>query len=74
MSYFLQLFLTYWIFPLMTQYSVDLPVPNQLRWADKQKYQVVMAVQQGYLSLKDASLRYKLSVDELLSWCGRYRH
>jgi hypothetical protein len=46
----------------------DLPPPNTKRWVIRRKAEVVAAVRGGLLSLEDACNRYKLSVEEFLSW------
>ena len=46
----------------------DLPTPGTKRWVVRRKAAVVAAVRGGLLSLEEASSRYMLTVDELLSW------
>ncbi|HZV21766.1 MAG TPA: DUF1153 domain-containing protein, partial [Hyphomicrobiales bacterium] len=46
----------------------DLPSPNTKRWVIRRKAEVVAAVRGGLLSLEDACKRYKLTIDEFLSW------
>jgi hypothetical protein len=46
----------------------DLPPPNTKRWVIRRKAEVVAAVRGGLLSLEDACNRYKLTIDEFLSW------
>ena len=46
----------------------DLPESNTTRWVIRRKAQVVAAVRGGLLSLDDACDRYRLTVDEFLSW------
>ena len=46
----------------------DLPPPNTKRWVIRRKAEVVAAVRGGLLSLEEASSRYALSSDEILSW------
>ncbi|MGQ0674909.1 MAG: CtrA inhibitor SciP [Rhodospirillales bacterium] len=46
----------------------DLPPPNTKRWVIRRKAEVVAAVRAGLLSLDEACERYKLSVEEFLSW------
>jgi hypothetical protein len=46
----------------------DLPPPGTRRWAVGRKAEVVAAVQGGLLSLDEACTRYRLTVDEFLSW------
>lgn len=46
----------------------DLPPPNTKRWVIRRKAEVVAAVRSGLLSLEEACGRYKLSVEEFLSW------
>ena len=46
----------------------DLPPPTTKRWVIRRKAEVVAAVRGGLLSLDDACKRYKLTIDEFLSW------
>jgi Protein of unknown function (DUF1153) len=46
----------------------DLPPPNLNRWVIRRKAEVLAAVGGGLLSLGDARKRYKLTIDEFLSW------
>lgn len=46
----------------------DLPPPDTKRWVSRRKAEVVAAVRAGLLSLEEACGRYKLSVEEFLSW------
>jgi hypothetical protein len=46
----------------------DLPPPATKRWVIRRKAEVVAAVRGGLLSLDDACSRYRLTVDEFLSW------
>ena len=46
----------------------DLPPPNTERWVIRRKAEVVAGVRNGLISLEDACSRYKLSVEEFLSW------
>ncbi len=46
----------------------DLPPKNTKRWVIRRKAEVVAAVRGGLISLDDACNRYKLSVEEFLSW------
>jgi len=46
----------------------DLPPPNTQRWVIRRKAEVVAAVRAGLISLEDACERYRLSVEEFLSW------
>jgi hypothetical protein len=46
----------------------DLPPPATKRWVIRRKAEVVAAVRGGLLSLEDACKRYRLTVDEFLSW------
>jgi len=46
----------------------DLPPPNTKRWVIRRKAEVVAGVRSGLLSLEEACERYKLSVEEFLSW------
>lgn len=46
----------------------DLPAPGTVRWVVRRKAQVVAAVRGGLLTLEEACDRYRLTVDEFLSW------
>ena len=46
----------------------DLPPPGTKRWVMRRKAEVVAGVRAGLISLEDACERYKLSVEEFLSW------
>ncbi len=46
----------------------DLPPPTTKRWVIRRKAEVVAAVRGGLLSLSDACARYRLTIDEFLSW------
>ena len=46
----------------------DLPPSSTRRWVIRRKAEVVIAVQGGLLSLEEACARYKLTVEEFLSW------
>ncbi len=46
----------------------DLPDPKTDRWVIKRKAQVVAAVRGGLLSLPEAGERYRISIDELITW------
>ena len=46
----------------------DLPDTNTARWAIRRQADVVAAVRGGLLTLEDACDRYRLTVDEYLSW------
>jgi hypothetical protein len=46
----------------------DLPPRGTKRWVIRRKAQVVCAVRGGLLSLEEACKRYKLTVEEFLSW------
>jgi hypothetical protein len=46
----------------------DLPLPDTKRWVIRRKAEVVAAVRGGLLSLEEASSRYALSSDEIISW------
>jgi hypothetical protein len=45
-----------------------LPPANTRRWVIRRKAEVVAAVRSGTISLEDACKRYKLSIEEFLSW------
>lgn len=46
----------------------DLPPPDTKRWVIRRKAEVVAGVRSGLISLEDACRRYKLSIEEFLSW------
>ena len=46
----------------------DLPPTSTKRWVIRRKAEVVAAVRGGLLSIEEACDRYKLTVDEFLSW------
>ncbi len=46
----------------------DLPPPTTRRWVIRRKAEVVAAVRGGLLSLEEACDRYRLTVEEYLSW------
>lgn len=46
----------------------DLPPPDTRRWVVRRKATVVAAVRGGLISLEEACKRYRLSVEEFLSW------
>lgn len=46
----------------------DLPPPNTKRWVIRRKAEVVAGVRSGLISLDEACQRYKLSVEEFISW------
>jgi len=45
-----------------------LPPPDTKRWVSRRKAEVVAAVQGGLISLEDACERYRLSIEEYLTW------
>ncbi len=46
----------------------DLPRPGTQRWVARRKAEVVAAVRGGLITLQEACMRYRLSVDEFRSW------
>jgi hypothetical protein len=46
----------------------DLPPADTKRWTIRKKAEIVAGVRGGLLSLEEACERYKLSIDEFLSW------
>jgi hypothetical protein len=46
----------------------DLPPPSTRRWVIRRKAEVVAAVRGGLLTIEDACNRYRLTVEEFLSW------
>ena len=52
-----------------------LPPRDTKHWVASRKAQVVTAVQRGLLSLDEALVRYRLSLEEFVGWQrGLYRH
>ena len=45
-----------------------LPPPSTQRWVARRKAELVAAVRGGLLSLEDVCERYKLTMEEFLSW------
>src|ERR1700759_3256867 len=48
--------------------ALDLPPANTKRWVIRRKAEVVAGVRNGIISLEEACRRYKLSIEEFLSW------
>ena len=46
----------------------ELPSPNTKRWVIRRKAEVVASVRNGMITLEEACNRYKLSIEEFLSW------
>jgi Protein of unknown function (DUF1153) len=46
----------------------ELPPPDTKRWVIRRKATVVAAVRSGLLTLEQACERYKISLEEFLSW------
>ena len=46
----------------------DLPPPGTKRWVIRRKAEVVCAVCGGLLSIEEACQRYRLTLEEFLSW------
>lgn len=46
----------------------DLPPADTKRWVIRKKAEVVVAVRGGLLTLEEACKKYRLSIDEFLSW------
>lgn len=46
----------------------DLPPPGTKRWVIRRKAEVVAGVRAGLITLEEACERYRLSVEEFLSW------
>jgi len=46
----------------------DLPSPKVTRWVIRRKAEVVLAVHAGLISREEACKRYRLTVEEFLSW------
>lgn len=54
--------------PNQSMTHADLPPRDTTRWISRRKASVVAAVHSGVISLDDACARYRLSVEEFLSW------
>ena len=48
--------------------EVTLPPTNTVRWVASRKTMVLAAIDAGSLSIEEACLRYRLSVEEIASW------
>ena len=48
-----------------------LPPPNTVRWVASRKALLVRAINEGLLTIEEASARYSLSLEELLVWKSR---
>lgn len=46
----------------------NLPAPETQRWVVRRKAEVICAVRGGLLTMDEACARYKLTVDEFLTW------
>jgi len=46
----------------------DLPPTNTKRWVIRRKAEVVAAVRGGLISIEDACERYRLTLEEFLTW------
>ncbi len=46
----------------------DLPPPDLKHWVSRRKAEVVLAVQGGLITFDEASMRYRLSMEEFISW------
>ncbi len=46
----------------------DLPSPNIKRWHVQHKAMVVTAVQRGLIHVAEACTRYRITIEEFLSW------
>ena len=49
----------------------SLPPPNTTRWVASRKASLVRAINQGLLTVEEATGRYSLSIEELLIWQRR---
>jgi hypothetical protein len=52
----------------------DLPAATTNRWVIRRKAIVVAAVRGGLISVEEACSRYRLTVEELLSWQSSIDH
>jgi hypothetical protein len=50
----------------------DLPPPDTKRWVASRKATLVLAVNQGVISLEDLFKRYEVSSEEFISWRRDY--
>jgi len=50
--------------------TIQLPPPDTKRWTVQRKAAVVEAVRTSMISLEEACLRYRLSIEEFLAWQG----
>lgn len=58
-----------WLLEIGAAVTLDsLPPPETKRWVIRRKAEVVAAVREGLLTLEEACERYKLSIEEFLSW------
>jgi len=48
--------------------EVTLPPSNTVRWVASRKTMVLAAIDAGSLSIEEACLRYRLSIEEIASW------
>jgi hypothetical protein len=46
----------------------DLPPPDTKRWVVRRKAEVVAGVRAGLITVEEACQRYRLSMEEFLSW------
>ncbi len=46
----------------------ELPPANTERWVIRRKAEVVASVRNGLITIEEACARYKLSIEEFLSW------
>lgn len=51
-----------------TQYLSELPPTNTKRWTIRRKAAVVAGVHIGLITMEEACERYRLSMEEFLSW------
>jgi transposase-like protein len=51
----------------------DLPPADTVRWVARRKAEVVAAVHNGVLSMREACQRYSLSAEEFLEWERHYK-
>lgn len=53
----------------------ELPSPQAKRWVSRMKAEVVVAVEAGLLTMRDACVRYRMSPEEFLAWQAAFsRH
>jgi len=53
----------------------SLPKSNATRWVTSRKSQLIAAIRDGLLTIEEAAIRYRLTLDELTEWQAAFeRH